>query len=196
MDIAPDTDTHVPRLLDRVTITSIALVLSFGALWLSGYVHPWSISSSAGDVNHRRFIYVHHGTLTIAGQAVALTPADYPVTVDVSRIGQIRMSYADGGSSYGGFGGDLTTWTISTHAGQGTGSHNSMAYTERYRALLVSLGFVTLLCSTPLIARAIQIHRAQRRARVGTCRECGYDLRATPQRCPECGAIPTMHAER
>ena len=43
---------------------------------------------------------------------------------------------------------------------------------------------VALLLPAARVALAV---RRRRRLRAGHCRRCGYDLRATPDRCPECG---------
>jgi len=42
-----------------------------------------------------------------------------------------------------------------------------------------------------LIAAVVCFHYVRRRdVAPGSCPRCGYDLRATPERCPECGTTP------
>ena len=44
-----------------------------------------------------------------------------------------------------------------------------------------------ILCLLLPGARAAALLRSRSRARSGCCLSCGYDLRASPERCPECG---------
>jgi hypothetical protein len=62
------------------------------------------------------------------------------------------------------------------------------------RTLVVRYWLVTVVTSIlPMcwFIHCLRLGRRAARARRGLCRNCGYDLRASPQRCPECGtAVP------
>jgi len=57
--------------------------------------------------------------------------------------------------------------------------------------------WLLLLPTLPLPLIAIVLHRRRRHRETNNlCPTCGYDLRATPDRCPECGAVPAANASR
>lgn len=60
---------------------------------------------------------------------------------------------------------------------------------ERFRYVIVPLYAPALLLVMMLV---IGWNRRLRRKSAGACIACGYDLRASPERCPECGTIRTV----
>jgi hypothetical protein len=76
------------------------------------------------------------------------------------------------------------------------GNATGMAFSGHPRLFIsgpiVRLAFTTgmVLSLFAPVAFAIKWLGRRRQSMPGKCRVCGYDLRATPDRCPECGVVP------
>jgi hypothetical protein len=100
----------------------------------------------------------YHSAWTRLSSGWFATSADVPVP-GVRRVGFVGAVY----QAYAGRNGG-----VSAHA----------------RSLRLPYWIPTLLFGLP---PAVTYVRRRRRRKPGHCRHCGYDLRASPERCPECG---------
>jgi hypothetical protein len=68
---------------------------------------------------------------------------------------------------------------------------DNRAYTDEDGARFVIIPY-WFLAGTFSILPILALLKARRGPRyaAGHCQVCGYDLRATPERCPECGTVP------
>jgi hypothetical protein len=114
------------------------------------------------------------------------------------RGGSSRRYLDVEGYSFTGEGGGRIRWGAAGHtdyrpSGVGRGQPVRVSWTWRampYGPIVVILG------ALPAIRLATWPRRRRQRLRAaaGACVTCGYDLRATPERCPECGTVPRRDA--
>jgi len=96
-------------------------------------------------------------------------------------------------------------WFLPAALGFGFAIGRTVQAPATYSGFGIPFWFIILALLILPITSLLRRHRLRRRQRQGLCLRCGYDLRATAHRCPECGApndapppsaefIPTLHA--
>jgi hypothetical protein len=70
---------------------------------------------------------------------------------------------------------------------------DGLGWGNRFAVGAVIVQFLTIPFFLPVY---LQAERRRKRERRGLCTACGYDLRATPERCPWCGRVPRTQAAR
>jgi hypothetical protein len=164
----------------RATLTLLSLLLCIAcvvfwirsrrvsdSLKLSPFPTKWSLST-------------HSGQLLLSRDRPWLEPAEV-------RPGIKTLSYE---RSFLGFG---TRQSQESRTWQNQSASRSIGYTTNIKSYFVPLWFCCIVFSIlPLIQYPRILRRLYRRRR-GLCPDCGYDLRASPTKCPECGTTIQIH---
>jgi hypothetical protein len=174
-------------------IVWISLTLAFAtvALWVRSYhtADTWRWSGSKGQL---REVALAPGQIRFATAPWCGTDFEHLTTYDHNRDVIFSRRWSSSGDTVLGIGFDQYTESILLGGFQGARPTGSEA--ERSRDLTVRV--LTIRCPTLLLVFSVAplylvgARLLARRVRMGFCLGCGYDMRATPARCPECGLVP------
>jgi hypothetical protein len=179
-----------PRPGTSVALVSLALAGALGALLIRSY--RWTDELMLGRSARHHELAARRGRIvyTLVRNWVVPTPGAAGSTDDWQTSERLQVGHfpdvpdlwaPNAAPQWSRIGISKTTDTIA----------GPFKYTHPYTTVTIPmwLPMVTLLIAPGVaIARRVQIMRRRLRNRCGSC---GYDLRESPGRCPECGREPT-----
>ena len=149
---------------------SLMLGLTTVALWVRSY---W-VSDSFGFSNHFA-IWLDRGSVIVARSGANPYLGEHTFDFDV---GYHHDTPEDRDEFFNPRRVARRSWNvIAAHREEFPGLH----------MVVVELWAVLLVIGAPAAFGALAIVKRRSRIRRKRCTRCGYDLRATPDRCPECG---------
>jgi hypothetical protein len=170
--------------LNAATVLSLLLCVVSTVLWIRGR----SVTDFVGWSGSERCV----GILTGDGRARLQFIDDASVSPgwefhigDVLRPGRYGSTWDSdlrGADFLGG------RWGVAYSIGM-TGPGPFRHGGRAWRSLYIPHWLSTLLTAVPAMLALTLRFRRKRKILAGHCPTCGYDLRATPDRCPECGTV-------
>jgi hypothetical protein len=158
------------RLFTVCSAVSLLVCVAVCALWAVSYWQLVQVSRTTVAPPRSSAVYVVSGGVQVydlSGSDLDAAPGTAFVTYPVSRVAAVGAGRA--------------LWFFDASSGDKT-----------------HIGIPCWSVAAPLTilpaSWAVAWRRARRGRAAGMCPLCGYDLRATPARCPECGAAGTMPA--
>ena len=182
-------------LFNGLTLLSLGLCVATASLWVKSYYRidlAGIVWQTRERLDNTLFCVVLRGETEVLYEAPSIKfPPEphgvYHVSFAHTSKSSLSNIFLDPPLSY-----DRPLFAQWMHGGFGyvsAGADHDM----KYRACLIPLWSLliafALLPAMRFYGLAIKMRDRRRQSR-GQCANCGYDLRATPDRCPECGKIP------
>ena len=180
----------MPRLrcILSATVTIVSTILTVGALaaWVASYMDSVPYARHTQTCVGTEPAQIH--LFTLHAYAGLLIAGDHGLTI-AGDASDYRPGLAAGTTDYGNVlpvARNASRWRPDSYVL--SGMIRLGAGTAESRVVSIPLWQLALICAVWPTWHLTRTNRRWRAARPGLCPKCGYDLRASPERCPECGA--------